>query len=313
MLIDNVITGRTPWPQTGGVIPGERGIDLRGTGNIVAHNRVQYFGDCISIQPLTGDSFGNDVTSNDLSFCVDDGIEIDYNQSNVRVWRNRVYNARMGVSVQPIAGGPAYIWRNELFNFESNPLKLNNNPTGVWFIHNTSAKLGNGLDAASIWRNTTLRNNLILGTEYAFEFTSSPDQGFRDFDYNGWGTTRASGPWFKWNNVRYDRIADLRAAGPEQHGREVTFGDLVNASLPLAWSTAASPATRDLRLSAGSFGLNAGADLPNFNAGIALAGAPDLGAFEAGAPLPVYGPRPLTPPPPPPTGPNVLRLPALMR
>ncbi|MFV1999277.1 MAG: hypothetical protein ACC654_02830, partial [Acidimicrobiia bacterium] len=93
-ITDNVITGRTPWPGTG--IPSERGIDLRGTGNVVRFNQVQFFGDCISVQPFTGPSYGNDVHGNDVSYCVDDGIEIDYNQANVRVWRNRVTNARMG-------------------------------------------------------------------------------------------------------------------------------------------------------------------------------------------------------------------------
>ena len=76
--------------------PQERGIDLRGTGNVICRNRVSYFGDCISVQPSTGPSYGNDVVGNDAAHCVDDGIEIDYNQANVRVWRNRVTNARHG-------------------------------------------------------------------------------------------------------------------------------------------------------------------------------------------------------------------------
>ena len=127
-VCDNIIEGRVSWPGAG--IPSERGIDLRGYGNVVCHNRVRYFGDCVSVQPSTGPSFGNDVFGNDASFCVDDGIEIDYNQANVRVWRNRVMNSRMGVSVQPIRGGPAYIFRNEFFNLESVPIKMHNQTTG---------------------------------------------------------------------------------------------------------------------------------------------------------------------------------------
>ena len=116
-VCNNTITGRTAWPQAG--IPSERGIDLRGTGNVACYNRVTYFGDCISVQPSTGPSYSNDVYGNDAAYCVDDGIEVDYNRANVRVWRNRVTNARMGISVQPIYGGPAYLFRNELFNLES--------------------------------------------------------------------------------------------------------------------------------------------------------------------------------------------------
>ena len=295
-VCDNVITGRTPWPGTG--IPGERGIDLHGTGNVVCHNTVRYFGDCISVQPSTGPSYGNDVYGNDASYCVDDGIEIDYNQANARVWRNRVMNARMGVSVQPIRGGPAYILRNEFFNLESVPVKMHNYTTGFYVVHNTGAKHGNGYgDNGAMWRNAVLRNNLFLGTRYAFEFTTVADEGFRDFDYNAWGTTREidpGGPFFKWDNVRYDTLADL-PAGVEEHGSPAGFSDLVNVSLPSAWDVAAEPGSRDLRLVPGAASIDAGVYLPNLNDAFTLTGAPDLGAFEFGLPLPQYGPRPSAP------------------
>ena len=296
-VCDNAITGRTPWPGSG--IPGERGIDLRGTGNVVCYNAVRNFGDCISVQPFTGPSYGNDVFGNDAAYCVDDGIEIDYNQANARVWRNRVTNARMGVSVQPIRGGPAYIFRNEFFNLESVPIKMHNYTTGFVVIHNTGAKHGDGHgDNGAMWRNAIFRNNLFLGTRYAFEFTTVPDEGFRDFDYGAWGTTRDIGspsdPYFKWNNVRYDHIADL-PAGVEDHGLEIGFDDLKNAALPPDWDVAAVPGSRDLRLEAGAPAVDAGTVLDNLNDPFVLFGPPDMGAFELGQPLPSYGPRPLVP------------------
>ncbi len=291
-VCNNTITGRTAWPGSG--IPAERGIDLRGTGNAVCYNRVTNFGDCISVQPSTGASFGNDVYGNDAAYCVDDGIEIDYNRANVRVWRNRVTNARMGISVQPIYGGPAYLFRNELFNLESNPIKLNNSPSGLFVAHNTAVKLGNGLsDPSAPWTNAVFRNNLFLGTAYAFEFTTVAPRGFRDFDYGGWGTTReiggTSAPFFKWDNVRSDRISDL-PPGVEDHGTAVDFGDLVDASLPPRWDVAVTPGSRDLRLANGSAGIDRGAVLANLNDGFSTSGAPDLGAFERGQPAPHYGP-----------------------
>ena len=293
-VCDNLIQGRVAWPGSG--IPPERGIDLKGFGNVVCHNTVRNFGDCVSVQPSTGPSFGNDVYGNDASYCVDDGIEIDYNQANVRVWRNRVMNARMGVSVQPIRGGPAYILRNELFNLESVPIKMHNDTTGFLVVHNTGAKHGDGHgDNGAMWRNAEFRNNLFLGTRYAFEFTTVADEGFRDFDFNAWGTTRAVGnptdPWFKWDNVRYDRLPDLQAIGVELHGLEAGFGDLAAAELPADWNQPAEPGSRDLRLVAGAPEIDAGAELPNLNDGFELDGPPDLGAFEAGLPLPSYGPR----------------------
>lgn len=290
-VCNNVIVGRTTWPQEG--IPGERGIDLRGTGNIVCNNTVRYFGDCVSIQPSTGDSYGNDVYGNDVAFCVDDGIEIDYNQSNVRVWRNRVSNARMGVSVQPIAGGPAYIFRNEFFNLESVPIKMHNDTTGFIVAHNTGVKVGDGHgDNGAMWRNATFRNNIFIGTRYAFEFTTVADEGFRDFDYNAWGTTRKigpGGPWFKWDNVRYDQIGDL-PAGVEDHGVEIGLLELVGAGLPADWDVAVAPGVADLRPASGSVAINGGTPLDNLNDGFTIVDAPDMGAFEYGFALPAYGP-----------------------
>ncbi len=294
-VCDNVIEGRVSWPGVG--IPSERGIDLRGYGNVVCHNKVRNFGDCVSLQPSTGPSYGNDVFGNDASFCVDDGIEIDYNQANVRVWRNRVMNSRMGVSVQPIRGGPAYIFRNELFNLESVPIKMHNDTTGLVVVHNTGAKHGDGHgDNGAMWRNALFRNNLFLGTRYAFEFTTVADEGYRDFDYNGWGTTRADGsssdPHFKWDNIRYSRLSDLQAIGVELHGVEAAFDDLVDATLLAAWDEPVTPGSRDLRLLAGAPEIDAGEELSNLNDVFALQGLPDMGAFELGQPLPSYGPRP---------------------
>ena len=295
-VCDNLIQGRTPWPQTSGQIPPERGIDLKGTGNVVCHNTVRYFGDCISVQPSTGSSFGNDIYGNDASYCVDDGIEVDYNQANVRVWRNRVMNSRMGVSLQPIRGGPAYIFRNEFFNLESNPIKMHNYTTGYFIVHNTAAKHGNGQgDDGAMWRNAVFRNNLFLGTRYAFEFTTVADEGFRDFDYGAWGTTRQVGspgdPYFKWNNVRYSRLVDLQAIGVETHGMDASFSQLVNAVLPPVWSTAAEPGSRDLRLLPSMPEIDAGAALPNLNDPFVADGHADIGAFEYNQPSPLYGPR----------------------
>jgi uncharacterized repeat protein (TIGR01451 family) len=297
-ISDNIIEGRTAWPGTG--IPEEEGIDLRGTGNVVAYNRVSYFGDCISVNPQTGPSYGNDIFGNDVSYCVDDGIEIDDNQANARTWRNRVMNARMGVSVQPVRGGPAYIFRNEFFNLESDPIKMHNQTTGFWVAQNTGAMNGNGQsDDGAMWRNAVFRNNLFLGTRYAFEFVTVPDEGFRDFDYDAWGTTRVlsspSDHYFKWNNVRYLRLPNLQAIGVEVHGVEAQYAHLVNAALPSTWDEAVEPGSRDLRLLTGSPEINAGVIITNINDAFVADGHPDVGAFEVGQPLPAYGPRPALP------------------
>ena len=292
-IVDNQITGRTVWPQ-GDVIPEEQGTELRGDGNVVAYNRIDHFADCISIQPRSGPSNGNDVVGNDASYCVDDGIQVDYNIANVRVWRNRVTNARMGVSVQPIRGGPAYIFRNEFVNLQSNPVKMNNNPSGFVVVNNTSIKHDAGLyDPAETWRNALFRNNLMLGTGYAFEFTTVADEGFRDFDFDAWGTTRAgtSGdPWFKWDNTRYADLAALQTIGVEAHGVSASFAHLANASLSAGWDSPIAPGSRDLQLVAGAPEVDAGTVVPGMSDGF-VGTRPDMGAYEQGQTTPSYGPR----------------------
>ena len=203
----------------------------------------------------------------------------------------------MGVSVQPIRGGPAYIFRNEFFNLESVPIKMHNDTTGFFVIHNTGAKHGDGHgDNGAMWRYATFRNNLFLGTRYAFEFTTVPDEGWRDFDYNAWGTTLDIGgpgaPWFKWDDVRYDDLPDLQSIGVELHGVEASFADLIDATLPPAWDQPAAPSSLDLRLVAGVPAVDSGTVLPNLNDPFPLDGDPDMGAFELDQPLPHYGPRP---------------------
>jgi len=294
-VCDNTIKGRTFWPQGG--IPGERGVNLSGTGNVVCFNEISNFGDCITIanENTQADTFGNDAFGNDVSLCVDDGIEIDYNESNTRVWRNRVYNARAGVSTQPIRGGPAYIFRNEMFNLENSAIKLNNSPSGLVVAHNTGIKRVNGVgDSNAPWSNAIFRNNLFLGTRYAFEFLSADPDGTRDFDYNAWGTTREIGgpgePYFKWDNIRYDRLVDL-PAGVEDHGVETAFEDLIDATLSAQYEDPVDPGSRDLRLILDTPPVGAGIELDNLNDPFGIIARPDAGAFEVGRAVPEYGPR----------------------
>lgn len=290
VVCNNEIVGRTSWPGAG--IPGERGIDLRGWGHTVCNNRVSDFGDCVSVQALSGPSFGNDVFGNDANRCVDDGIEVDYNQANVRVYRNRVTNARTGVSVQPIFGGPAYIFRNELVNLENSPIKLNNGPSGLFIAHNSGVKVGNALEDGSVFTNTVLRNNVFIGTRYAFEFTTQATPGSRDFDFGAWGSLRSDGgEWFKWNNVRYSTLAEL-PAGVEDNGIEIGLDAVISADVAPAWDVEVQVDGNDLRPAANSPLVDAGIEIANINDPFVTDRAPDLGAFEAGAVEPSYGPGP---------------------
>ncbi|MEM7245905.1 MAG: right-handed parallel beta-helix repeat-containing protein [Acidobacteriota bacterium] len=291
LVSDCIFLGRNLWPDTG--IPSERAIDLRGASNVIRHCRIERFGDGASIQPFTGTAaaHANDIHGNDIAYIVDDPIEIDYNSANTRVWRNRVANSRMGISLAPIYGGPAYVFRNEFFSLESSAYKMNRSPSGLVVIHNTSAKQGNGTSSSSGWQNTLLRNNVLIGTRYAFEEFGLVAGSTDDWDHDALDTPDT--PFAKWDDVRYTDLADLRArSGIEANAVSCRLADLVDAPLPASYVDGITPGSYDLTLRPGVPALDAGQPLPNINDPFVTDGRPDCGAHELGAPAPQHGPRP---------------------
>ena len=292
VIADNVMVGPSTWPRTKG-IENARGVQIAGTGHVVCCNRIRGFADAIdtfSTYPCSA----IDIYGNEISECTDDGIELDYSEHNVRCFGNRLTNVFQGISVQPLHGGPAYIFRNALYNVTSETFKMHNAPSGALCFHNTSVKAGMPLvlySGAAV-RNCILRNNLFVGTagNYAYETTAPMREC--DFDYDGFG-----GQWkqfLKWNGRRYRSLADAQAAGLYRHAVRVDPAALFQSGLlpPADATRQFTPKANDLRLKAGSKALDAGAPLPNVNDGF-QGKAPDLGACEFGQELPHYGPRPV--------------------
>ena len=292
-ISDNLMEGPSTWPRTQG-IENARGIQVTGEGHVICHNRIRGFADAI-------DTFGSgrcaaiDIHNNDISEMTDDGIEMDYSERNTRCFHNRLTNIFQGISVQPIYGGPVYIFRNVMYNVVAEPFKMHNGPSGALMLHNTSVKKGMPL---VLWtgepvRNSVYRNNLFIGTEgnYAYE-TTAPMVGC-DFDFDGFG----GGPWgqfLKWNDTRYRTIDDARADAP-------VYRNVVDMGAESPFESGAVPPedenrqfeviVNDLRLKPDCPAIDAGQALPGLNTGFTGEG-PDLGAYELGADLPHYGPRP---------------------
>ena len=290
-IADNTLEGSHSWsePLHGAAVEEHRGIEISGTGNVVCYNRVRGFKDGIDMYP-TVPCVASDVHNNEVSECLDDGCEMDGAERNCRCYLNRYTNIFQGISVQPVYGGPIYIFRNALYNLEGETFKMHNSPSGAIFYHNTSVKRGVPLilSTQETVHNCVLRNNLFLGSgegKYAYE--ASPPMQNCDFDFDGF----SGGPWkmfLKWNNVRYASLAEVKAKAPvEKHA--VLVEPTGNLQLPR--DVARQHALVDLRLPAGSAAIDAGAVLSGFNDGFA-GQAPDLGAYEFGTELPHYGPRP---------------------
>ena len=298
-IADNVITGKTEWnePSMGanGDNEGE-GIQFTGSGNIICYNRVTGFRDCISTMEDDGVSEQQciDIYNNDVYVGADDGIESDFCFSNCRVMRNRITNSYVGLSSQPGLGGPNYFIRNVMYNVVHAAFKFKRGSIGDVALHNTIVKVGAGLAGNDAMDYAWFRNNLAVG---------GPDG---DVDWGGYG---AGNPYaadirdpgehcsFDYDAVGVSGVKYVAKIGGEPfddvepHGignvqLEDLFENITFPNPPVPEREAA-----DLRLKTGSPVEDKGIVLPNVNDHFA-GEAPDIGAYETGSALPVYGPRP---------------------
>ena len=312
-IADNVVTYVMPWapegmgagsPWGGAGNVGE-GIEITGPGNVICHNRVKGYRDCISTMEdrNTYEQISIDIYNNDLYVGVDDGVEADFCMGNCRVMRNRMTNCGMGVSAQPSLGGPTYFIRNVMYNLVLSPFKLSRGSGGNVVLHNTAVKTGHGLwvpHGNGQYYRSTFRNNLCIGglrdpiqiqysgpREGAALVTPEADPT-NDFDYDGVGTHLTP---FRGNigAITFSSLEELRQRTTEKHAVQVDLGVFEKVEFPNPpYPERPVP---DLRLKAGSKPIDAGLRLPGVNDGYRDA-APDLGAYEFGEPLPHYGPRP---------------------
>jgi hypothetical protein len=207
-IADNLLEGPFPWPSAvkGAPVEEDRGIEISGTGQEVCYNCVRNFKDGIDTFP-SPICAAIDIHHNEVSECLDDGCEMDYSERNTRLFLNRSTDVFQGISVQPVFGGPVYVFRNAVYNIDVEPIKMHNSPSGALFFHNTCVKRSEpfALMTAAPVHRCVLRNNLFLGGGGSYADICSPPMLDCDFDYDGLG----GGPWklfLKWNNVRYREI-----------------------------------------------------------------------------------------------------------
>lgn len=306
-IADNVITGAMPWAtERMGDVPaciGE-GVQLTGPGNVICHNRITGYRDNISLMEDTGahEQVCIDIYNNDIYRAVDDGVEADFAMGNVRVMRNRLTNSFMGVSSQPGLGGPTYFIRNAMYNVILAPLKPSRNSVGDVFLHNTSIKVGDAFRASGArpWAYALSRNNLMIGgpggayygryeSGYGLAVSLPGVDETDDLDYDGAGSQGLpfSG---RIGTIAFESFDQMRERTTEKHAVQVDMDVFAN-NVPFPNPPLPERPIPDLRLKPGSAAIDAGAVLPNINENF-TGKAPDLGAYELGRDLPLYGPRP---------------------
>jgi len=291
-IADNLFEGPSTWPRTKG-IEDARAVQVSGQGHVVCYNRIRGFADGVDIMSCPPNR-AIDFYGNEISECTDDAIELDYGETNVRAFRNHITNCFEGISTQPVYGGPAYVFRNAMYNLEYTEFKMHNGPVGMLYFHNTVVKAGVAwpLYTSEQVQHVVSRNNLMIGTKGTYVFEFSPRMTECDFDYDGFG----AGPvelFAKWNDQRHQTFEDFRAnSGIERHatwlGDQSPFASGIKPPADLKQQFAIT--VNDLRLAGGSKAVDAAVVLPNVNDGFG-GKAPDLGAYELGEALPHYGPR----------------------
>ena len=314
-----------PWSEVEGQAEKQRmqsyyAVAIYGSGHVVAYNRVTNFHDGLDHAtygmpddypntPRDRMPVSNDIYGNDVSNMHDNCFETDGGMHNQRVFRNRCFNAAVGaMSPQPIFGGPVYFIRNVVYNSVYGPLKIQADPSGILVYQNTYVGEIQQITPAS---NIHFRNNLIMGQKARpLLFAIDTHTPWSSSDYNGFHVNADAEHSFQWNSPprggpvdyasprevrRFKTLAEYqRATGQDQHSRAVDYSVFANAEAPDFTDPTkfASPDEVDLRLAPRSAAIDAGTVLPGLTDGFNGA-APDLGAYELGAPPAQYGPRPL--------------------
>ncbi|MBN2240547.1 MAG: hypothetical protein JW712_12305 [Dehalococcoidales bacterium] len=247
-----------------------------------------------------------DIYNNFITNMHDNFIEADGAMYNIRVLRNLCINAAgNALSQQTLYGGPGYFIRNIVYN-APNSIKHAQNPSGMFYYHNTFATRVLAEQAS----NYHFRNNLILAqkpSETVFsvdtftDYTTSDYNGFLpgpEAEYSFTWKSPPSGTMKDYNNPRNEHscgsLAEYsRATGQDRNSILIDYSIFVNLAQadPDHVTRIYKAEELDFRLKSDAAAIDAGCILPNVNDNY-NGKAPDLGALEAGQPLPVYGPRP---------------------
>ncbi|MEO8596075.1 MAG: hypothetical protein ABI759_22340 [Candidatus Solibacter sp.] len=333
-IADNVFIGRhdpnrlqswnpanfwSKYPGFPASLDSEYAVKVYGQGHVVAYNYVANLHDGIDIATY-GDPDGTpneiadrvpvaiDFYNNDFYGMSDNCIEADGGAHNIRVFRNRCFNAAGGAySSQPSFGGPTYIYQNLAYETTTGgPLKYLDTPAGVLTYQNTFVGQGTMIGPAA---NIHFRNNLFLGDGWSgTAYSVRTFTNYSTSDYNGFRPNALPEFQFAWNSPAFETAADYKgqqvtrrfktlkefsdAAGQDRHSVLLDFDIFQKVTMPNPADPQRlySPEDLDFRLKAGTAAIDAGEVLPTINDGFS-GRAPDLGAYELGAAPPHYGPR----------------------
>jgi len=298
---------------------GPQGVCFQEAGgnNVIRYNDIygsdtKHFQDGIGgLNNFTKSGFpreNTDIYGNKVSYCYDDGIEVEGADCNSRIYGNFLDNTFTGISTATNSVGPLYVFRNVTYVSRRHGAGATNASLDIE-DRGPFNKCGTQNNGAIGGRTFLFHNTVLQPTQPGFANTRGLNGGVMD---NGGGPVQNT---FSRNNI-------WTAAYQGQGGRSVAENyngsgvgctyqyDVCNTSLVLLTGVASNiisgnpvyaagvpvaplainggPRTQGYELATNSLGYNAGTILPNFNDGFNGA-APDAGAYEAGKPVLEFG------------------------
>jgi hypothetical protein len=233
-------------------------------------------------------NYDSDIYGNIIRGAMDDGLEIEGGDKNVRVWGNYLDQTGTGIATTVAAWGPVYIFRNV---YDRSRMKYItapdlNDDRGPFFKSGTQdSTIGNG--RRYVFHNTSLQAagaSFGLGAGGGLQGTSQPltNTVSRNNIFNIWKSNwpsmdqGSSGNGNDFNNDLYNGSMNA-GTGAEASGAKGT---------PTYQSGSGVGMSGMYQLAPSSLGYGKGAPIPNFNDAY---GSPDMGAHQSGTPAMKFG------------------------
>ncbi|MGQ0827488.1 MAG: right-handed parallel beta-helix repeat-containing protein [Bacteroidota bacterium] len=279
--------------------------------HVIRYNKVEYKykgdgthgEDCVSSSSnftYTDNYKDTDIYGNDCWDATDDGIELDGNNVNTRVWDNKIEGANIGFSIAPSAVGPLYIFRNvvhhNIWQWTGScvGIKFGRSGNGYTFIYHNTFYLPNsaGCVPALIQDygggdkggNIIVKNNIAYFGQREIHTESAAFSDPISLDYN-LVYDQDAGMYAKHLGAFYNSFATFKTGTGFETNGILGAPSFVNATSDVA--------VADFHLLSGSLGIDNALVIPGFNdvnsAWAFTGSAPDRGAYEFGLTTSVSG------------------------
>ncbi|TMH27648.1 MAG: hypothetical protein E6H63_10275 [Betaproteobacteria bacterium] len=235
-------------------------------------------------------NYDSDVYGNIVQGVMDDALEIEGGDRNVRVWNNYLDQTGTGVASTVNSIGPLYIFRNVYNRSRMRYLKsYDQDDRGPFFKSGSDTSVGNG--RRYVFHNTSLQptdasaqNGLgagsgLHGAGSVNPLTNTVSRNNILFIWkSGWDSVDQNGGFG--NDVDYDLYNGTVSAGT---GAEAAG---VKVTSPTFASGSGVGMSGMYQLAPGAAGYGTGARIPNFND---MYTTPDIGAHQSGTPTMTFG------------------------